>query len=96
MVGVFLTNTQPDQYSSGASMLDFSTQTERDYTNIDPQIQQSFYAGDGQTSNNIQQTVTVPANATRLFLGTMDGHEWSNNAGGYTATITQTTYSIVQ
>lgn len=96
MLGVFLTNNIPDNPSTTADTLDFSTQSERDYTSIDPALQQMFYAGKGQTSTGVQQEVTVPANATRLFLGTMDGHEWSNNLGGYTATITQTTYSIVQ
>lgn len=96
MLGVFLTNNLPDNPSTTADTLDFSTQSERDYTSIEPDLQQMFYAGDGQTSSGVQQQVTVPANATRLFLGTMDGHEWSNNLGGYTATITQTSYRIVQ
>jgi hypothetical protein len=31
-----------------------------------------------------------------VFLGTMDGWEWSNNEGGFTVTITQTSIAIVQ
>jgi hypothetical protein len=69
--------------------LDFSTQTQRDYTSIDPQVRQPFFVGNGQTSGSVQQTIIVPSNATRLFLGTMDGHEWSNNVGGFNVTITQ-------
>jgi hypothetical protein len=38
----------------------------------------------------------VPNNATRLFLGTMDGHEWSNNVGSFQATITQYSIEIVK
>jgi hypothetical protein len=29
----------------------------------------------------------VPEGATRLFLGTMDGHEWANNLGQFTITV---------
>ncbi len=96
IIGVFLTNSVPDNPSTTAAMLDFSTQTERDYTSLSPDLQQTFYAGTGLTSGGATQTFVVPANATRLFLGTMDGHEWSNNVGGFNATITQTKYAIVQ
>jgi hypothetical protein len=71
---------------------DFSTQTERDYTALEPSLNQSFYVGDGQTSSSTQQLIFVPNNASKLFLGTMDGHEWSNNQGG--GDITVTTYQI--
>jgi len=71
---------------------DFSTQTDRDYTAIEPSLNQSFYVGDGQTSTTTQQLIFVPNNASALFLGTMDGHEWSNNQGG--GNITVTTYQI--
>jgi hypothetical protein len=75
--------------------LDFSTQTERDYDSLGPQLNQSFYVGTGQTSSSIQQTIIIPNNAHQLFLGTMDGHEWSNNQGGFNATITQFLVEIV-
>ncbi len=96
MLGVFLNDSQPDSPSTTADTLDFTSQSARDYTSLSPALQQMFYAGTGQTSGGVQQQFTVPPNATRLFLGTMDGWEWSNNIGGYTATITQTTYTIVQ
>jgi hypothetical protein len=100
MVGVFLDANPADDaadsnYATAPSGLDFSTQTARDYTTLEPKLAQSFYAGSGLTSTGTQQTVVVPANATRLFLGTMDGHEWANNVGGFTATITQYTIEIV-
>ncbi len=78
------------------SGLDFSTQTERDYTTIAPQLNQPFYVGNGQTSGGVTQTIVVPANTYELFLGTMDGHEWSNNYGGFTTTINQYQVEIVQ
>jgi hypothetical protein len=101
MMGVFLDNNPADDssdsnYSSPPPGLDFTTQAARDYTNLDPELAQSFYVGSGQTSSDAQQTIVVPANATRLYLGTMDGHEWSNNVGGFTATITQYQIATVQ
>jgi hypothetical protein len=95
MLGVFLTDAVPDNNSPPA-VLDFSTQAARDYSSLSPLTQQVFYVGDGQTSSGTQQTIVVPQGATRLFLGTMDGHEWSNNLGGFNATITQTNISIVE
>jgi len=76
--------------------LDFSLQSARDYTSLEPQLNQTFYVGDGSTSTGTQQIIVVPPNASALFLGTMDGHEWSNNVGGFTATITQYQIQIVR
>jgi hypothetical protein len=92
---VFLSNSLPDSQTAPGTT-DFSTQAERDYSTYSPQLQQVFYAGTGQTSEGAQQQIIVPTGATRLFLGTMDGWEWSNNVGGFSVTITQTSYSIVQ
>lgn len=92
---VFLNANLPDNQTPPATT-NFSTQAERDYTSFSPKVQQVFYVGNGQTSEGIQQQIVVPQGATRLFLGTMDGWEWSNNIGGYNATITQTWYSLVQ
>ena len=75
--------------------LDFSTQTARDYTAVAPKLNQTFYVGNGQTSAGITQTIIVPPNTYELFLGSMDGHEWSNNAGGFTTTITQYRIQLV-
>jgi len=104
---VFLGSTLPDS-NTAPPILDFSTQTERDYTAgtnngeaiangiFAPQLQQVFYVGNGLTSTGQQESVVVPAGATRVFLGTMDGWEWSNNSGGFTVTMTQTSIAIVQ
>lgn len=93
--GVFLSNTQPDS-GTVPGALDFTTQSARDYDSISPALQQVFYLGNGQTSTGVQQQIVVPAGATRFFLGTMDGWEWSNNVGGYTATISETAIETVQ
>ena len=63
---------------------------------IEPQLNQAFYVGDGQTSTNTTETIIVPNNAYAIFLGTMDGHEWSNNLGGFNATITEFNIELVQ
>jgi Flp pilus assembly protein TadG len=95
--GVFLTNAEPDTQTAPA-VTDFSTSAEQNYTTFNPLSQQVFYIGTGETNASTpqQQSFTVPTNATRLFLGTMDGHEWSNNLGGYTVTITETSIQLVQ
>ncbi len=103
---VFLTNSLPDS-GTPPPTLDFSTQAERDYaagTNngqatggtFAPQLKQVFYVGNGLTSSGQQETIVVPNGATRLFLGTMDGWEWSNNSGGFTVTVTQKSIALVQ
>jgi hypothetical protein len=95
MLGVFLTTTVPDG-NAVPPVLDFTTQTARDYTSLSPKTQQVFYIGNGQTSGGSQQSIIVPPGATRFFLGTMDGHEWSNNSGSFTATITQSNIQVVE
>jgi Flp pilus assembly protein TadG len=95
MIGVFLNDQVPDTAGAVPSGKDFSTQTERDYQSVEPDLRQSFYVGAGQTSVGDQQTIIVPPGATRLFLGTMDGHEWSNNLGGFNATISQFEIELV-
>jgi hypothetical protein len=86
LVGVFLGPDQPDP-SLMPNPLDFSTADSRDYDTISPLLQQVFYIGDGMTSSDGQHRVTVPDGATRLFLGTMDGFEWKNDAGAFSVQI---------
>ena len=78
------------------SDLDFSTQASQDYNSLSPKLKQPFFIGDGETSSGAVQGIVVPQGATRMFFGTMDGHEWSNNTGGYTATISQSYIELVQ
>ena len=104
---VFLGSTLPDS-NTAPPTLDFSTQAERDYTagtnngeaevngQFAPQLQQVFYVGNGLTSTSQAESFVVPSGATRVFLGTMDGWEWSNNSGGFSVTMTQTSIAIVQ
>jgi hypothetical protein len=96
MVGVFLGSGLPDDIATPPPPLNFGTQAERDYVGLAPQLQQPFYVGTGQTSSSQQQEIVVPANATRMFIGIMDGWEWSNNNGGFNATVTQTNIVTVE
>ena len=97
LLGVFLTDKAPNTQAAPAR-LDYSTQAARDqavYNNL--QTQQTFYIGTGSTSSGTVQQFRVPPGATRLYLGTMDGHEWMNNSGSFTATITvPATVQLVQ
>jgi Flp pilus assembly protein TadG len=92
---VFLGSAVPDGTAAPAA-LDFSTGASCDYSTLSPKVKQPFYVGTGQTSSSTQQTIIVPNGATRLFLGMMDNQEWSNNRGGYNATITQRYVQTVQ
>jgi Flp pilus assembly protein TadG len=97
IVGVFQNGAPNDSLDTPVPPgLDFSTQAARDYSSMEPELFQTFYVGSGQTSSNVQQTIVVPPNATQLYLGTMDGHEWSNNVGGFNVTITQYQIAIVK
>jgi hypothetical protein len=86
LVGVFLGPDQPDQ-SPPPDALDFSTAGSRDYASLAPALKQVFYIGDGLTSTGDRHQVTVPAGATRLYLGTMDGFEWKNDSGAFSVQI---------
>jgi Flp pilus assembly protein TadG len=99
VVGVFLDkngSTNGADNETAPAGVDFSTSKNRDYTTYEPKLNQSFYVGNGTNSSGDQQTIVVPANTYALFLGTMDGHEWSNNVGGFTATITQLSIELVK
>jgi hypothetical protein len=90
LIGLFLTGSAPNTQSAPTTTLDYSTQAARDQVNTTGlQNQQPFFIGTGTTSGGTTKTYVVPAGATRLYLGTMDGHQWSNNSGSFSATITQ-------
>ncbi|HEY4313330.1 MAG TPA: PEP-CTERM sorting domain-containing protein [Pirellulales bacterium] len=82
LIGVFLDNSAPNSLSAPPS-LDFASQAARDFLTLSPGLRQPFYIGDGLTSLGLVQQIIAPAGATRLFLGDMDGHQWSNNTGEF-------------
>lgn len=88
LLGVFLGPEPPFVFFPTPGRLSFATSASRDYLTISPALRQVFFIGDGLTSFGIDQGVIVPAGATRLFLGTMDGFGWFNNAGSFAVEIT--------
>jgi hypothetical protein len=90
MLGVFLTSSAPTTQTPPTVVRDYSIQAARDQVmSSDIQLQQPFFLGTGATSTGTTKTYVVPPNATQLYLGTMDGHQWSNNGGAFSVTITQ-------
>lgn len=85
LVGVFLNNKIP--VGPVPRALDFSSPSTRDYFKLSPKLKQVFFIGNGKTSSGVQQKIVIPAGATRLFLGTMDGIEWTGNSGAFSATV---------
>jgi hypothetical protein len=86
LMGVFLGPDLPTNTPAPAT-LDFSNQASRDYTTLSPQLKQVFFIGNGMTTLGAIQQVVVPTGATRLFIGTMDGHEWFNNTGSFSVMV---------
>jgi uncharacterized membrane protein len=94
LVGVFLGPDQPN-LTAAPGTLDFGSGGNVaggiDYTTLSPELKQVFFIGDGLTSQGIPQSITVPAGATRLFLGTMDGFGWFNNVGSFDVVVSSRT-----
>ena len=88
LIGVFLDASAPSGTAAPAGR-DYSTSASRDQSAYDDiRLKQPFFIGDGQTAAGVNQRFMVPAGATRLYLGSMDGFEWNNNWGQYFATVT--------
>ena len=82
LVGVFVGPAAPT--STAPSALDFSPgQLGQDFTTLSPELQQTFFIGDGQTSAGTIQQFTAPAGATRLFLGFADAWYLTGPPGYY-------------
>jgi hypothetical protein len=86
LLGVFLGPGVPSGTAPAA--LDFST-IGFTYGSLSPLVDQVFYMGDGSA-----QSVIVPAGATRLYLGTMDGFGWDNNTGAFDVDLTNVTGAV--
>ena len=93
LMGVFLDDSPADPTNASVPpSLDFTDPINgvtfgANYVHLDPGIGQVFFIGDGKTSGGTVQTVTVPAGATRLALGGMDGAGWYNNTGAFYVTL---------
>lgn len=87
LMGVFLDDSAPN-LSPTPGALDFSAGgLGTSFLSLSPGLKQVFFIGDGRTASFVTQTFLVPAGATRLFLGTMDGYGWWNNLGSYDVTV---------
>lgn len=80
LVGLFLDDTQPNSSGAPAS-LNFTSESSRNFTELNPKLKQIFFIGDGKNSGGARQQFIVPKGATRLYLATWDYYEWNNNSG---------------
>jgi hypothetical protein len=87
LIGVFLGAGQPDS-SAAPGPLDFSTLSSRDFSTLSPLLKQPFFIGDGLRNDGLtEQSFIAPTDATRLFLGTMDGFGWYTNFASFVVTV---------
>jgi hypothetical protein len=90
LVGVFLDDAPPTS-SPAPNLLDFSAAgIGTAFQSLCPALKQVFYIGDGLSGrgSGSPQRFVVPPGATRLFLGTVDGHGWLTNTGAFAVTVT--------
>jgi PEP-CTERM motif len=92
LVGVFLGQSSPTGGSTPAR-LDFVD--DLSFLSVAPQVGQMFFIGNGLTGDTsggdfggMTQLFIVPAGATRLYLGTIDGSGWAGNTGQFFVEIT--------
>ncbi len=90
LVGVFLDDNVPVS-SPAPGILNFTGNgVGTSFQALCPALKQPFYIGDGlheQGTGTVQRFI-VPAGATRLFLGTVDGHGWVSNSGQFSVNVT--------
>jgi hypothetical protein len=86
LIGVFLDDSSPAGQTPPAA-LDFratgNVPEGINYTSLQPVLRQVFFIGDGRTADGSEQTITVPAGATRLFLANSSAGSWSTNNGEF-------------
>lgn len=80
LIGVFLSKDHPQNLTAPAA-LDFSAPGATDFSELHPELQQTFFIGDGLDSLGNFQHFYVPEGATRLYLAVLDEYEWNNNTG---------------
>src|SRR3546814_8728180 len=86
-MGVFLDATVPAEGDALPTMLQYATPEQRNQLGQSPALRQPFYIGDGRTRDGQRQLITVPAGATRLYLGVMDSAQWNDNSGAFEVTV---------
>ncbi|MBL0158070.1 MAG: hypothetical protein IPP47_13350 [Bryobacterales bacterium] len=79
LAGVFLDDNAPD--SAPPEKLVFKEPF--DFPSLEPKIGQVFLIGDGVTSSGVPHKYSIPAAATRLYLGFAMGRLFSGDPGSY-------------
>ena len=86
LIGVFLDDSAPVGQTPPAA-LDFRATGNApggiDYTSLQPVLRQVFFIGDGRTADGLEQAITVPTGATRLFFANSSTSNWNNNSGDF-------------
>ena len=81
LVGVFLSDDLPEEGDT-PSRLDFYD-LGSSFASLSPEINQTFFIGDGWTDGAVLQQFMVPAGATRFFLGLADAGFFTGAPGAY-------------
>jgi len=50
---------------------------------LSPEIGQTFFLGDGKTSDDLSQSFEVPIGATRFYMGLADAGYFTGDPGAY-------------
>jgi hypothetical protein len=79
LVGVFLPDALPE--GPPPESLDFGP--DYDFTALCPEMRQTFFIGDGHTSDGTVQRFGVPKEATRMYLGFTDAWGFRHDPGYY-------------
>jgi hypothetical protein len=90
LTGLFLDSNQPSVANAPTTVRDYTTQAARDnpdFSNLE--IQQPFYIGNGINGSGVTASFIVPNKATRFYMGIMDGYEWNNNTGSFSASFNE-------
>ena len=93
-IGVFLTDDAPEN-SPAPNSFNFET-IGIDYLSAAPELKQPFFFGTGTNTDGTPRQIVIPTGATRLFLASVDGTEWENNAGEFQVTVTKSLESSVR
>lgn len=87
LIGVFIDDKPYKQRNPAPSSLGYT----KNLGVVTPELYQPFYIGTGTNDNLSRMRFVVPAGATSIYLGPMDGGTW-NNVGSATVTIYKALY----
>ena len=99
LIGVFLDDNSPAGQTPPAA-LDFRATGNVpggvNYTSLQPVLRQVFFIGDGRNADGVEQTITVPLGATRLFLANSSRNGWDSQNGEFEVQIFDSASEPVQ